>query len=116
MTRKTLKKMLAGFHSEDEEENLTFKLNFFSSGFGRRCEIDLQKEKVLILNSLHGMQCMPHLYSKVVVMTFLTHGFIQNVPIPIVVVPVQITNAASTFPISLNPARLVSRSHSGSLL
>ena len=112
MTRKTLKKMLAGFHSEDEEEeNLTFKFIFFSSGFGRRCEIDLQKEKVLILNSLH-----PHLYSKVVVMTFLTHGFIQNVPIPIVVVPVQITNAASTFPISLNPARLVSRSHSGSLL
>ena len=111
MTRKTLKKMLAGFHSEDEEEeNLTF--NFFSSGFGRRCEIDLQKEKVLILLfSLH-----PHLYSKVVVMTFLTHGFIQNVPIPIVVVPVQITDAASTFPISLNPAPLVSRSHSGSLL
>ena len=55
MTRKTLKKMLAGFHSEDEEENLTFKLNFFSSGFGRRCEIDLQKEKVLILLfSLHA--------------------------------------------------------------
>ena len=55
MTRKTLKKMLAGFHSEDEEEeNLTFKLIFFSSGFGRRCEIDLQKEKVLILNSLHA--------------------------------------------------------------
>ena len=55
MTRKTLKKMLAGFHSEDEEEeNLMFKLIFFSSGFGRRCEIDLQKEKVLILNSLHA--------------------------------------------------------------
>ena len=31
MTRKTLKKMLAGFHSEDEEEeNLTFKLIFLA--------------------------------------------------------------------------------------